>query len=144
MNCPPTTAEPGQVSTAAITAAHQLYCQLTGQTLRLAYHRERMWYELLRAGFCLQDLRSVVTYLQREIRAGRRYVGALKLCNLLQPDRFEEDLQISQVRLRAPPPPPRPPPRPTPATRPPLSAAQQAQARQRALECLRQIKASLP
>jgi hypothetical protein len=48
------------------------------------------------------------------------------------------------VRLRAPPPPPRPPPRPTPATRPPLSAAQQAQARQRALECLRQIKASLP
>jgi hypothetical protein len=143
MNCPPTAAGPGQVTAGAIRAAHQLYCQLTGQSLRLAYDRERMWYQLLRAGFSLQDLRSVVTYLQREIRAGRRYVGALKLCNLLQPDRFEEDLQISQVRLCAPPPPPLAPPRPTPAARPALSAAQQHQARQRALECLRQIKASL-
>ena len=30
--------------------------------------------ELLRAGFPLQDLRAVATYLQREIRAGRRHV----------------------------------------------------------------------
>jgi hypothetical protein len=85
---------------AAIAQAHQLYCQLTGQSLRLGFDRERMWYELLRAGFSLQDLHAVITYLQREIRAGRRYVGALKLCNLLQLDRFEEDLQISRVRLR--------------------------------------------
>jgi len=139
MNCPPTASVPGQVIAAAITAAHQLYCQLTGQNLRLGLDRERMWYQPLRAGFSLQDLRSVVTCLQREIRAGRRYVGALKLSNLLQPDRFEEDLQISRVRLRPPPPPP-PPPLPIP---PPLSAAQQQQARLRTLECLRQIKASL-
>ena len=92
------------VDPTAIAQAHHLYCQLTGQSLRLGFDRERMWYELLRAGFSLQDLRAVITYLQREIRAGRRYVGALKLCNLLQPDRFEEDLQISRVRLRAPPP----------------------------------------
>lgn len=136
----PTAPAASQVTASAIAQAHQLYCQLTGQTLRLGYDRERMWYELLRAGFSLQDLRSVVTYLQREIRAGRRYVGALKLCNLLQPDRFEEDLQISQVRLRAPAP---PPDRPAPPSLPPLSAAQQEQARLRALECLRQIKASL-
>ena len=140
MRSQPTPPVVGPIAASAITQAHQLYCQLTGQTLRLGYDRERMWYELLHAGFSLQDLRSVVTYLQREIRAGRRYVGALKLCNLLQPDRFEEDLQISQVRLRpTPPPPPRPilPPPPT------LSAAEQEQARRRALECLRQIKASL-
>jgi hypothetical protein len=125
---------------AAIAQAHQLYCQLTGQSLRLGFDRERMWYELLRAGFSLQDLHAVITYLQREIRAGRRYVGALKLCNLLQLDRFEEDLQISRVRLRAPPPPPaRPPPPPPPAPSP----AQQEQARLRALQCIRQIKASL-
>ena len=30
-----------------------------------------------------------IRYLQREIREGRRNVGALKLSNLLQPDRFE-------------------------------------------------------
>ena len=106
--------------------AHQLYCQLTGQSLGLGFHRERMWFELLRAGHSLQDLRAVIAYLQREIRAGRRNVGALKLSNLLQPDRFEEDLQISRVRLRAPPTawsgprkaPTRSKPRPSPPTRP--------------------------
>ena len=86
-----------------ITAAHQLYCQLTGQSLRLGFDRERQWYEWLRAGFTLADLRRVVAYLQREIREGRRNVGALKLSNLLQPDRFEEDLNIRRVRLEPPP-----------------------------------------
>ena len=122
----------------AIGQAHQLYCQLTGQSLRLGFDRERMWYELLRTGYSLQDLRTVITYLQREIRAQRRNVGALKLSNLLQPDRFEEDLQISRVRLRvAPPPQPAPPPASA------LPAREQQQGRQRALECLRQIKAAL-
>ena len=69
------------VDAAAIAQAHQLYCQLTGQRLRLAFDRERMWYELLRLGYSLQDLRTVITYLQREIRAARRNVGALKLSN---------------------------------------------------------------
>jgi hypothetical protein len=126
------------VDAAAIGQAHQLYCQLTGQSLRLGFERERMWYELLRTGYSLQDLRTVITYLQREIRAQRRNVGALKLSNLLQPDRFEEDLQISRVRLRmAPPPQPAPPPAPA------LPAREQQQGRQRALECLRQIRAAL-
>src|SRR5881296_154874 len=82
-----------------IAAAHQLYCRLTGQTLRLGFDRERQWFEWLRAGFTPEDLRRVVVYLQREIREGRRNVGALKLSNLLQPDRFEEDLNIRRVRL---------------------------------------------
>jgi len=127
------------VDAAAINAAHQLYGQLTGQSLRLAFDRERLWYELLRAGYSLKDLRVVISYLQREIRAGRRNVGALKLSNLLQPDRFEEDLQISRVRLR-------PPPSSLPAAKPrplALSAHQQQQGRQRALEYLRQIKSAL-
>jgi len=123
---------------AAIAQAHQLYCQLTGQSLRLGFDRERMWYELLRAGFSLQDLHAVITYLQREIRAGRRYVGALKLCNLLQLDRFEEDLQISRVRLRPP-----TPPAPDPPPLLPLNPEQPQQSRQRALQGLRQIKAVL-
>jgi hypothetical protein len=128
---------PPPVDAAAIAQAHQLYCQLTGQTLRLAFDRERLWYEILRAGHTLQDLRCVITYLQREILAQRRNVGALKLSNLLQPDRFEEDLQISRVRLLAPPRPKPAPPQPT------LTPEQQQQGRQRALECLRQIKATL-
>jgi hypothetical protein len=135
----PAPPSPAPVNAATIAQAHQLYCQLTGQSLRLAFDRERMWYELLRAGHSLQDLRAVLTYLQREVRAGRRNVGALKLSNLLQPDRFEEDLQISRLCLRvtSPPTPPAPP------SPPPLPARAQQQGRQRALECLRQIKATL-
>jgi len=126
------------VDAPAIQQAHRLYCQLTGQSLRLAFDRERMWYELLRAGYSLDDVRVVIAYLQREIRVGHRNVGALKLSNLLQLDRFEEDLQISRVRLRSPPPPQ--------AIAPPrsvLNPIEQEQGRQRALECLRQIKAVL-
>lgn len=105
----------------ALRAAHELYCRLTGQKLTLRFDRERLWYEFLRAGFSDDDLKTVVTYLQKEIRASRRNVGALKLSNLLQLDRFEEDLNISKVKLRYPPPSscsnctPSDPPTPTPA-----------------------------
>lgn len=126
------------VDAARIAQAHQLYCRLTGQSLSLGFDRERMWYELLRAGYSLEDLRAVVTYLQREIRAQRRNVGALKLSNLLQPDRFEEDLQISRVRLRPP-----APPAPVPSPSPPLPEPERQRGRQRALELLRQFKQRL-
>lgn len=127
---------PQDIGPQQITAAHQLYCQLTGQSLRLGFDRERQWYEWLRAGFTLEDLRRVIAYLQREIRQGRRYVGALKLSNLLQPDRFEEDFNIGRVRLSPPPPPPRPAP-------PALSQEQRELRRLRALEYIHQIKESL-
>ena len=81
---------------------HELYCHWTAQTLSLRFDRERLWYEFLRAGFSASDLKRVVTYLQKEIRAERRNIGALKLSNLLQLDRFEEDLNISRVRLKPP------------------------------------------
>jgi hypothetical protein len=106
---------------AAIRALHELYCQLTAQKLTLRFDRERLWYEFLRAGFQAEQLKIVVSYLQKEIRASRRNVGALKLSNLLQLDRFEEDLNISQVRLRSSPSShfsrstPTEPPLPTPA-----------------------------
>jgi len=119
-----------------ITAAHQLYCQLTGQSLRLGFDRERQWYEWLRAGFTLADLRRVIAYLQREIREGRRNVGALKLSNLLQPDRFEEDLNIRRVRLE-------PLPRPAAQAPPALSEPQRELKRLQCLEQLRQLKETL-
>ena len=122
-----------------ILQVHELYCQLTGQNLRLDLVRERQWYELLHQGFTLEQIRRVIVYLQREIREGRRNVGALKLSNLLQPDRFEEDLNIRRVRLE-------PPARPTPqAAAPPRPVdSQEHQRRQRqALEQLRQLKQTL-
>ena len=98
----------------SVRQLHELYCHWTAQTLNLRFDRERLWYEFLRAGFSAQDLKRVVTYLQKEIRSERRNVGALKLSNLLQLDRFEEDLNISRVRLKPPVPPPTPTARPAP------------------------------
>ena len=120
-----------------ITAAHQLYCELTGQKLTLAYNRQRDWYELLRAGFDLSDLRRLILYLQKEIREQRRNMGALKLSNLLQLDRFEEDLALSRVRLRPP------QPRSEPSKYPERKPAEIAQGRQRALAHIRSLKAQL-
>lgn len=122
---------------AQIIQAHELYCRLTGQKLRLDYVRERLWYELLHQGFTLEEVRRVILYLQREIREGRRNVGALKLSNLLQPDRFEEDLNIRRVRLE--------PPAPRPFTQPGASppSPDQEQRRIQALKRLQQLKRSL-
>jgi hypothetical protein len=119
-----------------IQQAHALYCRLTGQRVSLRFDRERLWYDLFQAGFTEADLQRVIGYLQREIREGRRNVGALTLSNLLQLDRFEEDLNISRVRLYAP-------KAPTPAApSPTLTSAQQNQAaRQRALQMLARFRA---
>jgi len=103
---------------AAVRELHALYCHWTAQTLSLRFDRERLWYEFLCAGFRAPDLQQVVTYLQKEIRAQRRNIGALKLSNLLQLDRFEEDLHISRVRLKPPARRPDPTPRPIPDRQP--------------------------
>lgn len=121
-----------------IAQAHQRYCKLTGQKLRLDFGRERAWYELLGAGFDLEDLGHVINYLKGEIRNHRRNVGALKLSNLLQIDRFEEDFAISQVRLNT-----IQKPEPKKILKPKLSAQQIQKGRQRALEYLRQIKKNI-
>jgi len=123
-----------------IQQAHALYCRLTGQRVSLRFDRERLWYELFHAGFNEADLQRLIRYLQREIREGRRNVGALKLSNLLQLDRFEEDLNISRVRLTAP---PLRLQTPTALRSPIGSPAEQERGRQRALEQLRQLKANL-
>jgi len=122
-----------------IQAAHRLYVRLTGQQIHMRYDRERMWYELLKAGFTLEDIRTVITYLQKEIRKGKRNVGALKISNLTQPDRFEEDLAISRVRLR-------PQPKPVKRYEKPeikTDSIQLQLKRKRALELIQDLKKSI-
>ena len=126
---------------ADLRATHELYCQLTGQKLSLRFDRERLWYEFLRAGFSAQDLKRVVAYLQKEIRASRRNVGALKLSNLLQLDRFEEDLNISNVRLRSALPPQAP--RSTSTDPPPSTPAELHDLRQQAKAAVARLRQEL-
>jgi len=99
------------VNAAAIGQAHQLYCQLTGQSLRLAFDRERMWYELLRLGYSLPDLHAVILYLQREIRAQRRNVGALNSPTSFNPTASKKTCKSAGCACapRLPPSPPRRP-----------------------------------
>jgi hypothetical protein len=87
--------------------------------------------------FNAQDLKHVLSYLQKEIRSERRNIGALKLSNLLQLDRFEEDLHISLLRLR----PPAPPPKPT--VQPPPEPQIDDQQRRTILEQLRAFRQQL-
>ena len=117
---------------------HQTYCRLTRQNLSWRFDRERLWYEFLRAGFTREDLIQVLRYLQKEVRHARRNVGALKLSNLLQLDRFEEDLNISRVRLTS-----QPSPQLHPAPLPSSPPADQERGRQRALQQLRQLQEKL-
>jgi hypothetical protein len=98
----------------AVVAIHELYCYWTGQKLPLRFDRERLWHDFLRAGFGAEDLRRVIGWLQKEIRKERRHPGALKLSNLLQLDRFEEDLHLSRARMSLP-------PEPAPCSSPPVS-----------------------
>lgn len=120
-----------------IQQAHACYCRLTGQRVSLRFDRERLWYEFFHAGFDEADLQKVIRYLQREIRESRRNVGALKLSNLLQLDRFEEDLNISRVRLYVP----QTSSPASPAPGPQFNPAEDDAARQRALEILAQFRA---
>jgi hypothetical protein len=120
-----------------IQQVHALYCRLTGQRVSLRFDRERLWYELFKAGFSERDVQRVIRYLQREIRESRRNVGALKLSNLLQLDRFEEDLNISRVQLYAPKTTQPAPAEPTQAVSPQEDEA----ARQRALQILARFRA---
>ena len=121
----------------SVRELHELYCHWTAQTLSLRFDRERLWYEFLRAGFSATDLKRVVTYLQKEIRAERRNVGALKLSNLLQLDRFEEDLNISRVRLKPA------APRPNPTVQPALDPEIDDQQRHKILDELRIFRQQL-
>jgi hypothetical protein len=121
-----------------IRQLHDHYSQLTGQSLCLGFERERLWFEYLRAGFTLDQLTQVVGYLQKEIRHQRRNVGALKLSNLLQLDRFEEDLNISQVRLHNP-----LTAATAPTSQPTLSPDQLEQRRLAALDHIKKLKHQL-
>jgi hypothetical protein len=137
------TTNPPDIDAATIQQAHQLYSELTGQTVRLAFDRERAWWELLRAGFTLQDIRRVILYLQKEIREGRRNVGALKLSNLLQVDRFEEDFNLTRIQLKPRPTKPSVPGVPSVPSIPRMAPSEKQEGLAKSLAMLADLKRSI-
>lgn len=81
-----------------IQSIHEWYCNLTApQPLKM--NLERSWYEFLKL-FTEDDFKRVFTYLRRQVNERARNEGALKLSNLLQPDKFSEDLALARTNLR--------------------------------------------
>ncbi|HOC56631.1 MAG TPA: hypothetical protein PKI20_13495 [Verrucomicrobiota bacterium] len=84
-----------------IRALHSAYVLHSGLAIGLDMYRERVWFEWLRRGFTLEDLKLVIRYLRAGIRDGQRNRGALRFSNLIaQPDRFEEDLAEARAQAR--------------------------------------------
>lgn len=79
------------------TSIHSAYCRLAQADLTLTMDRLYYWNAWLSRGFTEADLRLVIRYLLHEVKAGRRFPGSLKWCNLIQnADRFEEDLALAR------------------------------------------------
>ncbi len=85
---------------ARILKIHDWYCTMTDQQ-PLGPTLERQWFEFLRL-FTEDDFKRVFAYLRGQIRIDKRNPGALKLSNLLQPDKFGEDLALARTNINKP------------------------------------------
>lgn len=80
---------------------HALYCERTGLEIRLAYDRERYWFDFIKAGFTKDDLNLVVGSLLKGIGKGDRNPGCLRFRNLIQQlDNFDEELAQARAQMR--------------------------------------------
>lgn len=111
-----------------IEAIHGWYVEATGTKLGLAAF-ERRWFEFLKE-FNESEFRAVFAYLRKQVKHDKRNAGALKLTNLLDVERFAEDLALTQTNLHKPLPGHKPKPVPegkfVPATRETLAALRKA------------------
>lgn len=97
---------------AQIESLHALYGELTGNRLFLSMERERDWFDWLRFNpqepFTADDLRLVVPWLRKQIKADARRHASLNFRNLIaMPERFDEDRSDARSAARVQPPAPR-------------------------------------
>lgn len=86
---------------ARIAKVHGWYEGQMGTKLRLDSQIERLWFDWFKADFTEDQLQLVFRYLRGQIRDKKRNDGALKLCNLLAPDRFGSDLALASMGRKA-------------------------------------------
>jgi hypothetical protein len=90
---------------ADIAALHAEYCRMTDRPEPLRFH-EASWGIILRqpeyeydAAKVRDDMKVLVNYLLGQIREDKRNPGALKLRNVLAPDKWAEDLAEAKARV---------------------------------------------
>lgn len=91
--------KPATDLTQRIQLLHDWYGRAMGTSLPLGPSQERYWFDFFKAGYNGKQLRRVMNWLRREIAAGRRNPGSLKLRNLLDPETFGEDLILANSKL---------------------------------------------
>ena len=91
--------EPKPPAAERIALLHDWYCAAMGTAWPLGMATERYWFDWMAAGYNGKQLRKVMVWLRKEITAGRRNPGSLKLRNLLNPETFQEDLFLSGANL---------------------------------------------
>lgn len=92
-----------------IKAVHEEYCRLVGTTERefpMTYPRIFAIDHWIFMGNTIEDLRLVIGHIQRGIKAGKRFAGALKAHNIFDVDKFTEEKVMAKGALRNAKPPP--------------------------------------
>jgi hypothetical protein len=79
-------------------ALHGWFCQATGQDLPWTVVWKFRWDLWLAAGFNGPQLRSVLLYRRRQVYEGKRHMRSMSLLNLLEPESFQADLGLIQMR----------------------------------------------
>jgi hypothetical protein len=77
---------------------HDWFNKETGQNLPWTVVWRFRWEEWLAAGFNGPQLRSVFLYRRRQMCEGKRHARSLTLLNLLEPESFQADLGLIQMR----------------------------------------------
>ena len=88
---------PAELETRA-QALHAWFNKETGQNLPWTTVWHFRWEVWLAAGFNGPQLRRVLIFLRREVANGKRNFGALKLMNILEPEQFQADLGLIDMR----------------------------------------------
>jgi hypothetical protein len=64
-------------------------------------HRSHAWFTFIKAGYTLQDLETVLVWLNGKIRKAERNTGAIRFSNLIErPDLFGEELNMARAETR--------------------------------------------
>ena len=81
---------------------HSTYCKLTGRGMPLGISEHLRWNAWKARGWTDADLELVIRHIQSLMAAKRRYPESLRLYNLIDPDRFQEDLVEARALARIP------------------------------------------